>query len=113
MPVPMGFEWCLCAESSGKSTRCTSEGCRMIGPERQQRRETRPGWGDSSAAGGCADTSSRRAGRHAREATLTRSLGAVKDRDLLAFLAEDLCRRKTLDHAHGSLATRTAPEFRI
>src|SRR6266704_3276371 len=65
-------------------------GCRMIGPERQQRRETRPGWGDSSAAGGCAHTSSRRAGRHAREATLTRSLGAVKDRDLLVFLAEDL-----------------------
>src|ERR1700693_2325987 len=59
-------------------------------------------------AGGSAHTSSRRAGRHARGATLTRSLGAVKDRDLLTFLAEDLCRHKALDHAHGSLATRTA-----
>ena len=85
----------------------------MVGAERWQRRKTRPGSGDSSAAGGCAHTSSKRAGRHARGATLTWSLGAVKDADLFAFLAEDLCRRKTLDHAHGSLATRTAPEFRI
>src|ERR1700704_5959788 len=40
-------------------------------------------------------------------------LGAVKDADLLAFLAEDLCRSKTLDQPHRSLATRTTPEVRI
>jgi len=40
-------------------------------------------------------------------------LGAIKDAGLLAFLAEHLCRGKTLDHVHRSLATRTPPEVRI
>src|SRR5256885_8266695 len=49
----------------------------------------------------------------ARSANLSWSLGAVKNRDLLAFLAEDLCCGKTLDDAHRSLAARTTPEFWI
>lgn len=71
----MGFEWCLCGESSRKSTRCTPGGVKDGRPRAAATGKTRSGWGDSRGAGGCARTSGRRAGRHARGAMLTWSQG--------------------------------------
>src|ERR1700675_1226218 len=55
----MGFEWCLCGESSRKSTRCTPGGVKDGRPRAAATGKTRSGWGDSSGAGGCARTSGR------------------------------------------------------